>query len=422
MLILNTKNSIEPDSKQALISYYQRIRARSEEICSPLCTDDYQLQSALEVSPPKWHLAHVSWFFETFLLQEFIPGYLPYNANYNHLFNSYYQTIGLPHARAERHFLSRPTVEEIYHYRAEIDEKITALILAADSGQIGEISARLILGLHHEQQHQELLFMDIKHNFWRNPLKPAYLKRAAQEQETTSSLTWEHRPQGLAKIGWDSENFAFDNERPRHRTWLEPYQLASRLTTNKEYLGFILDGGYQRPDLWLSDGWAYIQKMQWQAPLYWENFDDAWQEFTLYGVERLDPSAPVSHISYYEADAFARWAGKRLPSEAELETRLLELPIEGQFSESGVYHPLAGPGQHYGTLWEWTRSPYAPYPGFKPLPGSMGEYNGKFMCNQMVLRGGSCVTPEDHIRPTYRNFFYPHDRWQFAGIRLADDL
>lgn len=423
MSSINIKNPFKQEvRRQELIDHYRRIRDKSEKICMPLRVDDYQIQSAMETSPPKWHLAHVTWFFETFVLKDFVPDYLPWNANYNYLFNSYYQTIGDMHGRTNRDVLSRPTIEEVYQYRFDIDEQMVDLLTKLDESQWYKVVPRILLGLNHEQQHQELLFMDIKHNLWSNPLRPAYLDSYPQNRDSFAELSWESREHGLVKIGQDDDCFAFDNERPKHKVWLEPHKLSSRLITNAEFLEFMKDKGYQRPELWLSDGWSHIKKNQWKSPLYWENQDGKWYEFTLYGLDALNPSAPISHISYYEADAFAHWAGKRLPLEAELETKLLELPIKGHFSDSGVYHPQAGIGQNYGSLWEWTASPYVGYPGFKPLPGSMGEYNGKFMCNQWVLRGGSCVTPLDHIRPTYRNFFYPHDRWQFAGIRLAEDL
>ncbi|WP_404355140.1 ergothioneine biosynthesis protein EgtB [Methylotuvimicrobium sp. KM1] len=410
-------------SRQKLIADYIRVRNISLQICAPLMADDYQIQSGIEISPPKWHLAHVTWFFETFLLEAFESEYRPINPQYCYLFNSYYQTVGAMHARAKRGLLSRPTVEQVFHYRSEIDKRIVDFIDNLDESQWKQAAFRLTLGLHHEQQHQELLFMDIKHNFWNNPLKPRYLERSQPTIKTTEKLDWEQRPSGVVKIGTDNnDDFTFDNEKPCHQVWLEPHRLSSRLITNSEFLDFIEDRGYSRPELWLSDGWSHIQNNQWSSPLYWENQDGLWLEFTLYGLETLNPSAPVAHISYYEADAYARWAGKRLPSEAEIETKLLEIPVKGHFSEGGIFHPQTGEGQFYGSLWEWAASPYLAYPGFKPLEGSMGEYNGKFMCNQWVLRGGSCVTPVDHIRPTYRNFFYPQDRWQFSGIRLADDL
>jgi ergothioneine biosynthesis protein EgtB len=409
-------------NRQDLIAYYQQVRNLSEEICLPLCVDDYQIQSRIETSPPKWHLAHVTWFFETFVLSNYIPGYRPCDTKYNFLFNSYYLTVGNMHNRAKRGFLSRPTVEEIYQYRFDIDTQLIKLLAEIDDSQWQALSDLLILGLNHEQQHQELLFMDIKHNLWNNPLRPAYLDRPASEKVgVAAALEWEQRPQGLIKIGNSKPEFTFDNERPKHRVWLEPHKLGTRLITNAEYLDFMCNGGYERPELWLADGWSLLQEKHWKSPLYWEHSEGEWSEFTLYGMEALHLATPVSHVSYYEADAFARWAGKRLPLEAELETKLAEIPLQGQFSDSGVYHPQAGTGQYYGTLWEWTGSPYIAYPGYKPLPGSIGEYNGKFMCSQWVLRGGSCVTPVDHIRASYRNFFYPHDRWQFAGIRLAEN-
>jgi ergothioneine biosynthesis protein EgtB len=411
-----------PDSWQALIEMYQRIRATSTAICAPLKQDDYQTQSIAETSPPKWHLAHVSWFFETFLLKDFLPDYQPYNPDYGYLFNSYYQTVGSMHSRAKRGILSRPTVEEIYHYRLYIDQRMVDLLTEIDESQQQKIASRVMLGLHHEQQHQELLYMDIKHNLWSNPLRPAYLTRSQRGGELVTGLQWEDRPGGLVTIGCDENTFFFDNEGPQHKVWLEPHRLSSRLVTNAEYQDFIEDGCYERPELWLSDGWDHIRKNQWNCPLYWEKREGQWHEFTLYGLEALNPATPVAHISYYEADAFARWSGKRLPSEAELERKLLEMPVKGQFSDSGVFHPQSGDGQFYGSLWEWTASPYLAYPRYQPLPDSLGEYNGKFMCNQWVLRGGSCITPLSHIRPTYRNFFYPHDRWQYAGIRLAEDL
>jgi ergothioneine biosynthesis protein EgtB len=410
------------NSRQELMACYQRIRNTSAAICAPLKLDDYQIQSIDETSPPKWHLAHVTWFFETFLLKDFLPDYQPFNPDYSYLFNSYYQTVGNMHARAQRDVLSRPSVEQVYQYRADIDKRILDLLTEIDESQWQKIAFLVTLGLHHEQQHQELLYMDIKHNLWSNPLRPAYLERPQQIIEIPSDLTWEQRQGGLVTIGFDADTFAFDNERPRHKVWLEPHRLSSRLITNAEYQHFMEDGGYDRPELWLSDGWQHILKNQWKSPLYWEKHEGQWYEFTLYGLETLNPAAPVGHVSYYEADAFARWAGKRLPLEAELERKLLEIPVQGHFSDSGIFHPKAGEGHYYGSLWEWTASSYLAYPRFKPWQGSVGEYNGKFMCNQWVLRGGSCVTPLDHIRPTYRNFFYPHDRWQFAGVRLAEDL
>lgn len=411
------------DDREALIAAYQRIRAASGAICAPLAVDDYQIQSILETSPPKWHLAHVTWFFEAFLLRDFEPDYRPHHPDYHYLFNSYYQSVGRMHPRPRRGLISRPTLEEVVRYRAAVDERMLALLRNAGAVEWREIAFRTTLGLQHEQQHQELLYMDIKHNFSINPLYPVYLARPQTAAAPASTLAWEEREGGLLEIGFADSSFAYDNERPRHKVWLDPHRLADRLTTNAEYLEFVQAGGYQNVGLWLADGWRHIQDQQWRHPLYWLEQDGVWHEFTLHGLEPLDPHAPVCHVSYYEADAYARWRGKRLPSEAELEVRLREAdPASGHFSDSGLLHPQAGRGQWYGSLWEWTASPYLAYPGFQPLEGSMGEYNGKFMCNQWVLRGGACVTPADHIRATYRNFFYPHDRWQFGGIRLAEGL
>ena len=402
------------------LATYLRTRQVSEAICAPLADDDYQIQSIVETSPPKWHLGHVTWFFETFLLQAFLPQYKPVDPQFNYVFNSYYQTIGAMHPRPQRGLLSRPTVGEVYAYRAAVDERMHTLIETASDADWPEISARLALGLNHEQQHQELLFMDIKHNFGVNPLRPTYHSSPLPHGDEAAPLGWLEEEAGLREMGFEGGGFAFDNERPGHPVWLEAHRLGDRLVTNGEYLDFIEDGGYARSDLWLADGWFHSQQQGWQAPLYWEKRDGEWLEFTLHGLMPLDPAVQVCHTSYFEADAFARWAGKRLPLEAELENQLRHLPLQGHFSDSGVYHPRAGHGQWFGSLWEWTASPYTAYPRFQPLEGSMGEYNGKFMCNQWVLRGGACITPEDHMRATYRNFFYPHDRWQFSGIRLAE--
>lgn len=421
------------DSREQLIAHFQRIRTTSTAICAPLAIEDYTTQSIIETSPPKWHLAHITWFFETFLLQAFEKNYKPHHEQYNYLFNSYYQTVGTMYARSDRGLLSRPTVQEVYAYRSAVDERMMALLDTASEAQWRDIAFRTTLGLHHEQQHQELLYMDIKHNLSINPLNPVYAERTQAAATTTSTLSWEAREGGLIEIGHDDgahSHFAYDNERPRHKLWLEAHGLANRLTTNAEYLAFIEGGGYQRSDLWLADGWHHIQQHGWQQPLYWRKLDGEWHEFTLHGLEKLNPATPVAHTSYYEADAFARWSEKRLPLEGELEHKLASLEggeHRGHFCDNhhGILHPEADAqqsGQWYGSLWEWTSTPYLAYPRFKPLEGSMGEYNGKFMCNQWTLRGGACVTPSDHIRPTYRNFFYPHDRWQFSGIRLAEDL
>ena len=400
---------------------YLKIRQETENICALLHTDDFQIQSIIETSPPKWHIAHVSWFFETFVLPNFLKNYQVFHPKYAYLFNSYYETVGNMQPRAKRGMLSRPLVEDIYRYRKYVDEHMLELIDNIDESSWQAFTARVTLGLHHEQQHQELLLMDIKHNFSVNPLKPAYNKNAHIMTPETCDMQWIERSAGIVNIGNEAKAFCFDNETPKHPVLLGDHKLATRLINNCEFLEFIQDDGYKRPELWLADGWYLIQKEKWQFPLYWEKIDSGWQVFTLSGMRELAPNEPVSHISFYEADAYARWAGKRLASETELENRLSELRVEGNFLDHRILHPQTKKEQWYGDLWQWTTSPYAPYPGFKPLSGSMGEYNGKFMCNQMTLRGGSCVTPLNHTRATYRNFFYPHNRWQFSGLRLAED-
>ena len=414
--------------RQQLAVRYRDVRQHSERLCQPLQPDDYGIQSMPDVSPPKWHLAHTSWFFEEFLLQPFRPDYRPYHPRYAYLFNSYYQTVGRFHPRAQRGLLSRPTVEEIYHYRAHVDTAMAELMDSLDEGDWPALAYRVVLGLHHEQQHQELLLTDIKHNFAVNPLRPAYQAVHATPSRAAPALTWQEYPGGLQWIGHDATDFAYDNETPRHQLYLRDYLLASRPVTNGEFLAFMEDGGYRHPELWLSDGWQAVQQHGWDAPLYWERVDGQWWHMTLSGMQPVDPAAPVCHVSFYEADAYARWAGVRLPTEAEWELAARSAAIDGNLYDKGALHPVAARDggnadvtQLFGDVWEWTQSPYRPYPGFKPLAGSLGEYNGKFMCNQMVLRGGSCVTPASHIRATYRNFFYPADRWQFMGIRLAQD-
>jgi ergothioneine biosynthesis protein EgtB len=414
---------LHPQGQTGLAARYREVRARTEALCAPLATEDYPIQAVPEASPPKWHLAHVTWFFEAFVLKPFVPGYNAFHPLFDYLFNSYYESLGAFHPRALRGVLSRPATDEIYRYRANVDARVLELL---ESGKPLEPEAltRVELGLHHEEQHQELLVMDIKANFAMNPLRPAY--RAARERRAVSAspLAWIEREGGLVEIGHDGRGFAFDNETPCHRVWLEPHRLASRPVTNGEYLEFIAAGGYRQAQHWLSDGWATVKARGWKAPLYWEQIDGEWWHMTLGGMARVEDDAPVCHVSWYEADAFARWSGGRLPTEVELERELASLPIAGNFMDSGVLEPrpaAAGNGQWFGDVWEWTSSPYTPYPGFRPLAGALGEYNGKFMANQSVLRGGCCATPRSHMRPTYRNFFYPHDRWVFAGIRLADD-
>jgi ergothioneine biosynthesis protein EgtB len=395
-----------------------------------------------DASPPKWHLAHTTWFFETFVLKAFVAGYRPFHPRYEYLFNSYYNGVGQPYPRARRGALSRPTVAEIYDYRHHVDEAMAPLLGAEDPA----ILERLTLGVHHEQQHQELLVTDIKYNLGNNPLLPAYATDLRDYKETSGEpprLTFTDHPGGIASVG-AGEGFCFDNEQPRHQVLLRPFALADRLITNKEFLEFMLDGGYENPELWLSEGWARIRSPASVhsapgarlSPLYWYPHEDGWHEYRLSGAAPLVPDAPVVHVSYYEADAFARWHGCRLPTEQEWEHAAADRPVTGNFADGAALHPLpaaaasgfagpaspAGPSQMFGDVWEWTASPYVAYPGYRPLPGTLGEYNGKFMSNQMVLRGGSCATPAEHVRPSYRNFFYPPDKWQFSGIRLARDL
>jgi ergothioneine biosynthesis protein EgtB len=392
------------------------IRRVSETIGQPLAIEDYVVQSMADVSPPKWHLAHTTWFFETFLLIPHLAGYEVFHPQYGYLFNSYYEAQGARHPRPQRGLLSRPTVAEVYQYRAYVDQAMADLLSRP------ELEDLITLGLHHEQQHQELLLMDIKHILATNPLRPAYRTDLLPAPSLKSEpWQWWTYPGGLYEMGHSGAGFAFDNETPRHRVYLQDFQLASRLTTNGEYLEFIDAGGYQNPEYWLSEGWQTLNAQSWQAPLYWEKIGADWAAMTLGGLKFLNPDEPVCHVSFYEADAYARFRGRRLPTEAEWEIAARAETVVGNFSESGYLHPVPGDGQFYGDVWEWTQSGYAPYPGFRPLKGALGEYNGKFMCNQMVLRGGACVTPQSHIRSTYRNFFPPASRWQFSGIRLGDE-
>jgi len=415
-----------PD-RAALLLRYQEVRAQSESLCAPLETEDYVIQSTPDVSPPKWHLAHTSWFFETFLLTPFLPGYQPFHPQFVYLFNSYYEAVGPRHRRDRRGVLSRPTVREVAAYRAYVDEHMQTLAERIGEPSWAEAGTLLELGLHHEQQHQELLVTDIKHILATNPLRPAYTAPGgAAPPSEAPPLRWRASDGGMREIGHAGPGFAFDNELPRHPVYLQPHRLASRLVTNGEYREFMEAGGYEEPQHWLSEGWRMVQEQGWTAPLYWERRDEAWEMTTLTGVRPVAESEPVCHVSYFEADAYARWAGKRLPTEAEWECAAAGLEIEGNFLEAGRWHPALAPhgemSQLYGDVWEWTQSPYLGYPGFRSAPGAVGEYNGKFMCNQWVLRGGSCATPRSHIRPTYRNFFPADARWQFTGIRLADDL
>lgn len=395
-------------------------------LCAPLEIEDYQIQPMDDASPPKWHLAHVTWFFETFLLKPFSNNYRVFDPSFEMLFNSYYNGLGQPFRRANRGFLSRPTLARVLEYRHYVDEKMLELIQTSISE---EIRFRLQLGLNHEQQHQELILTDIKYNLGNNPLKPAYVDQKSDDS-LEFNIGWVEFDGGLVESGTDAgPEFVFDNETPRHQVFLHPYRLSTKQVSNGEFLEFIEDSGYERPELWLSDGWAGLQVQQdkrWSMPLYWRKQGDQYFEYRLTGEKLVDPNRPVCHVSAYEADAYARWKGCRLPTEHEWEHAALDAPVEGNFVESKLFHPSGQNGDgmqgQFGNVWEWTQSGYGAYPSFKPFDGALGEYNGKFMANQLVLRGGSCVSPRSHIRPTYRNFFYPPDRWQFSGIRLAQDL
>jgi len=412
-----------------VLERYRSVRSTTERLCVPLTTEDHVVQSMRDVSPPKWHLAHSTWFFETLVLKAADSGYRPVHPQYANLFNSYYNSLGKLWERGQRGILSRPTVKEAMTYRQAVDEAMTRLLSGRAEGDY-LLLERTVLGLHHEQQHQELLLTDIKHILSCNPLQPAYAPRHLEDTAPPPAMAFIEFGEGLYEFGHDGTGFAYDNEHPRHRHFLESFEIGNRLVINGEFLEFIRSGGYQQSTLWLSDGWDIIQNEGWSAPLYWIERDGTWYEFTLHGLSPLDPYAPVCHVSFFEADAYARWTGARLPSEFEWELAARDLPIQGNFVESGAYHPTDCPtqadttklSQCFGDVWEWTSSPYAPYPRYQPPAGPLGEYNAKFMCNQMVLRGGSCASPQSHLRATYRNFFPPAARWQFMGIRLARDV
>jgi ergothioneine biosynthesis protein EgtB len=405
---------------------FRTVRAATERLAEPLSAEDCALQSMPDASPVKWHLGHTTWFFETMVLEKSEPDFRPMRAEYRFLFNSYYVAVGPRHPRPQRGMLSRPSLAEVRAYRRNVDERMARLI---ERGVAPDVDALIELGLHHEQQHQELIVTDFKHLLSLNPLNPAYrpAPSSADGGGAAPAPRWHGYEGGARDIGHRGEGFGFDNETPRHKVLVGAYELASRPVTNAEYLAFMAEGGYARPELWLADGWDARIAHGWEAPLYWAKADGAWHVFTLGGVLPVNPEEPVCHVSYYEADAYARWAGARLPSEAEWESAAAGLPVIGNFVESGRLHPAVArdaqedPAQVFGDVWEWTQSPYGGYPGFRPAAGAVGEYNGKFMANQLVLRGGSCATPADHIRATYRNFFYPHHRWQFMGLRLARD-
>ena len=411
--------SVSRASAESLSAKFARIRLRSRDLAAVLATEDTVVQSMPDVSPTKWHLAHVTWFFERFVLEPNVPGYRHFNEHFDFLFNSYYYTAGQMYSRPQRGLLSRPTLADVMEYRKHVDEHVLMLLDARSSKE--EIRSLVLLGLHHEQQHQELLLTDIKHVLAQNPMLPAYDSQLrVPETRSVEPYSYIEGKSGIHRVGFEGEGFCFDNETPRHDALLQEHRIGARLVTNREYREFIEDGGYSESSLWLSDGWAIVNSEQWCRPLYWD--EDLGAEFTLAGQRDIDGNAPVCHVSFYEADAFARWSGARLPTEFEWEIAANADPVEGNLLEAGYLHPVAGTGrQFFGDVWEWTSSPYAPYPGFVPLSGSLGEYNGKFMCNQMTARGASCVTASDHPRASYRNFFYPHMRWQFFGIRLAKD-
>jgi len=406
----------------SLADRYQAIRDQTEALASVLSPEDQVVQSMPDVSPTKWHRAHITWFFETFLLVA--NGAKPVEEYYGYLFNSYYESVGERHARADRGLITRPNNTEVADYRRRVDAAMHTL-MSSDLGAEPETIALIELGLHHEQQHQELLLMDIKHVLSCNPFAPAYIERATPTHAAVPELGWLDREGGIVGIGHAGEGFHFDNEGPRHRALVSPHRLADRLVTNGEWLQFMAAGGYADPALWLSSGWHTINAEGWDSPMYWQRSDDGWAAHTLVGTHPIDPSEPVVHVSYFEADAFARWAGARLPTEFEWESAAAELGVDGNFLGADSLHPTRAAGQGlrqmFGDVWEWTSSAYGPYPGFTPAAGAVGEYNGKFMIDQQVLRGGCCVTPDGHMRATYRNFFPTQSRWMFSGVRLADN-
>jgi ergothioneine biosynthesis protein EgtB len=443
-MLISPKTQLHDNITSAQLDKYETVRNATLALVKPLSEADCTVQSMPDASPVKWHLAHTSWFFETFVLTPYLPSYQAFNPAYKVLFNSYYHAVGARHPRAERGLITRPGLQEVLTYRAHVDAAmrrlLTSAVLSAD------VEALIELGRHHEQQHQELILTDVKHMLSLNPLRPAYQKHWPLTSIQARPSSWIDVAEGLYEIGHDmahtSVAFAFDNESPRHRVWLDAFQMATQPVTHGDFMAFIDDGGYQRPDLWLSAGWDAVTAGGWQAPLYWERTPERtgertvaqngghWSVFTLHGDVPVEPHAPVCHVSFYEAEAYARWVGARLPTDAEWEVASRTATSRGNFLESGALHPLAlrvalpenAMAQAFGDVWEWTRSDYAPYPHFQAAAGAVGEYNGKFMSGQYVLRGGSCVTPASHIRATYRNFFPPQTRWQFSGLRLARDI
>ena len=413
----------------SIYSLYSGVRQRTQSLVSGFSAEDMVVQTMPDVSPTKWHLAHTTWFWECFLLKPHLGGYKEFQSEFNYLFNSYYEQVGARHARPERGFLTRPALDDVMAYRAHVDEAMERLLCGNHKRDFAEVKALVELGIAHEEQHQELLVTDIKHVLSRHPFAPQGWDPATLVPAAGPELRWHAFDGGLEEFGFEGDGFYFDNEAPRHKFWLEPFCLASRPVTNAEYLEFILDGGYRSPTLWLSEGWAFVQREELGAPMYWRDRDGGWSEFTLAGERQLDPEAPVSHLSYFEASAFAEWAGARLPEEREWELAASRHDPGQAFclDPKRAPHPVAQPdidgySQLFGGVWEWTRSAYAAYPRYRPAAGAVGEYNGKFMCGQFVLKGGSCATPPGHVRASYRNFFPPDARWQFSGLRLARDI
>jgi ergothioneine biosynthesis protein EgtB len=405
------------DSRSDLLRRFSAVRATSERLCEPLATEDYVVQPMVDVSPPRWHLGHTTWFYENFVLGRFARDYQPFHPQYGFLFNSYYNLVGDRTPRPDRGLLTRPTVREVYEYRSEITRRVLSFVGDCNEDAFRTLAPVLETGLHHEQQHQELLLTDIKFILFQAPLYPAY-REGSPPAAKPPSPEWRSFDGGVVGVGHVGDGFAYDNEGPAHEVLLQPYRLAESRVTNAQYMEFMQDGGYSRPPLWLADGWDLVQQQGWSAPLYWLERDGKPMQHTLYGLREVDPHAPVTHVSFYEADAYARWAGKRLPTEFEWEHAAKQAAEHGALLEDGTLHP-AGHSM-IGDVWEWTQSSYVAYPGYKPVEGALGEYNGKFMINQMVLRGGSLATPRDHLRLTYRNFWHPDKRWQFSGIRLAE--
>jgi ergothioneine biosynthesis protein EgtB len=411
----------QPNATQnaSLRERFAEIRTTSMRITEKLSPEDQMLQSMPEASPTKWHLAHTTWFFETFILQSYLPSYKPFDPQFKYLFNSYYKQLGAHPYRGSRGLMSRPSLQQVHAYRDYVERALLGFVEKAGD----DVLELVELGLNHEQQHQELILTDIKHALWSSPLRPEPVADRGP-RVSAPRMSWTEIDGGVHAVGHEGSGFAFDNESPRHEVLLQSFRIASRPVTNAEYLEFMQEDGYHRPELWLSDGWDTVCAQHWDAPLYWERHDDgSWWYFTMDGIKEVDPAELVCHVSFYEADAYARWCGARLPREEEWEVAAIRMPSRGTFLEDYIFHPQAARGegnqQMFGDVWEWTASPYVAYPGFQPAAGLIGEYNGKFMCNQLVLRGGSCATPASHIRASYRNFFPPQARWQFSGIRLA---